>query len=255
VFNTAAGLESYLRKSQTKIIDMSNSEAIERARDQLKECRISHRKCLRNCALPALPTRVLDVGLSGDLQIKLHRSGPQQHDDYIALSYCWGGPQKCQTTTNTVDEHYKRIMLRDLSLSIQDAVEVTRQLGFQYLWVDALCIIQNSEEVNAQIKLMKTIYKDATLVLAASSALNAEEGFLRKVPAAKHFKLPYPLSDGNFAFVDVSLMGASFEDPFKHHAKRPYLPSGVREPLDNRGWTLQECLFTRRLLSWGTQMK
>jgi hypothetical protein len=231
---------------------MSNSEAIERARDQLKECRTSHQKCLRNCALPALPTLVLDVGLSGDLQIKLHRSGPQQHDDYIALSYCWGEPQKCQTTTNTVDEYYKRIMLRDLSLSIQDAVEVTRRLGFQYLWVDALCIIQNSEEVNAQIKLMKTIYKNATLVIAASSALNAEEGFLRKVPAAKHFKLPYPLSDGNFAFVDVSLMGASCEDPFKHHAKRPFLPSREREPLDKRGWTLQECLFTRRLLSWGT---
>jgi hypothetical protein len=143
-------------------------------------------------------------------------------------------------------------MLRDLSLSIQDAVEVTRQLGFQYLWVDALCIIQNSEDVDAQISLMKAIYKNATLVLAASSALNAEEGFLRKVPAAKHFKLPYPLSDGKLAFVDVSLMGASFEDPFKPRAKRPFLLGREREPLDNRGWALQEGLFPRRLLSWGT---
>jgi len=80
---------------------------------------------------------------------------------------------------------------------------------------------------------MKTIYKNAILVLAASSALNVEEGFLRKVPAAKHFKLPYPLSDRNFASVDVSLMGASFEDPFKHRAKRPFLLGREREPLDN----------------------
>lgn len=252
VFNTAADLEIDLQKSQTKIIDMSNSQAIKRVRNQLKECQTSHRKCLRNSAVPALPTRVLDVGLLGDLQIKLHKSGPQQHDDYIALSYCWGGSQKCQTTTNTVDEHYNGIMLQDLSLSIQDAVEVTRQLGFQYLWVDALCIIQNSEDKDAEISLMRAIYKNATLVLAASSALNAEEGFLRKVPAAKHFKLPYPLLDGNFASVDVSLMGASFKDPFKPRAKRPFLLGGGREPLDRRGWALQEGLSPRRLLSWGT---
>ncbi|CZR58838.1 uncharacterized protein PAC_08730 [Phialocephala subalpina] len=252
-FNTAARLESYLQKSQTKIIDMSNSEAIQRARIQLKECQTSHRKCPRNRAAPALPTRVLDVGLSGDPLIKLHISGRQQHGEFLALSYCWGGSQKCQTTEDTIDEHSDGIVLQDLSLSIQDAVEVTRQLGFQYLWVDALCIIQDSkEDKDAEISLMGAIYKNATLVFAASNAINAEEGFLRRVPAAKHFKLPYELSDGNFALVDVSLMGASFEDPFKHRAKRPFLLSREREPLDNRGWALQEGLLPRRLLSWGT---
>jgi hypothetical protein len=144
-------------------------------------------------------------------------------------------------------------MLQDLSLSIQDAVEVTRRLGFQYLWVDALCIIQNSEDKDIEISLMRDIYKNATLVLTASSALNAEEGFLHKVPAAKHFKLPYPLSNGNFASVDVSLTGASFlENPFNHRTKRPFLLGRQREPLDNRGWALQEGLLPRRLLSWGT---
>ena len=162
---------------------MSNSEAIERARDQLKECRTSHQKCLRNCALPALPTLVLNVGLSGDLQIKLHRSGPQQHDDYIALSYCWGGPQKCQTTTNTVDEHYKRIMLRDLSLSIQDAVEVTRQLGFQYLWVDALCIIQDSQEdKEREMAQMCEVYQNAHVTIVGACAANSNEGYLTSKP-------------------------------------------------------------------------
>lgn len=76
MFDTATSLESFLQTSQTKIIDISSSQAIERAGNQLKECQTSHRKCLRNSAVPALPTRVLDVGLSGDLLIKLHESGP-----------------------------------------------------------------------------------------------------------------------------------------------------------------------------------
>jgi hypothetical protein len=253
VFNTAASLESFLQTSQTKIIDISSSQAIKRARNQLKECQTSHRKCLRNSVVPALPTRVLDVGLSGDLLIKLHKSGPQQHSYYVALSYCWGGPQKCQTIEDTVDKHYNGIVLQDLSLSIQDAVEVTRQLGFQYLWVDALCIIQDSEkDINAELGLMGTIYKNATLTLAASSAINAGAGFLRKVPAAKHFKLPYQSSEKKFTCVDVSLMGFSFQYPFKPRAKRPMLLGSQPEPLNTRGWTLQEGLLAPRLLSFGT---
>ncbi|KAF4636151.1 hypothetical protein G7Y89_g1950 [Cudoniella acicularis] len=253
VFDTAASLESFLQTSQTKIIDMSSSQAIKRARNQLKECQTSHRKCLRNSVVPALPTRVLDVGLSGDLLIKLHKSDPQQHSYYVALSYCCGGPQKCQTIEDTVGKHYNGIVLRDLSLSIQDAVEVTRQLGFQYLWVDALCIIQDSEkDINAELGLMGTIYKNATLTLAASSAISVEAGFLRKVPAAKHFKLPYQSSEKIFACADVSLMGFSFQYPFKPRAKRPMLLGSQPEPLNTRGWTLQEGLLAPRLLSFGT---
>lgn len=144
-------------------------------------------------------------------------------------------------------------MLQDLSLSIQDAVEVTRQLGFRYLWVDALCIIQDSEkDINAELGFMGTIYKNATFTLAASSAINADGGFLRKVPAAKHFKLSYQSSEKTFACVDVSLMGFSFQNPFKPGAKRPMLLGNQPEPLNTRGWTLQEGLLAPRLLSFGT---
>ena len=232
---------------------MSSSQTILQANNQLKDCQTSHRKCIRNCAVPALPTRVLDVGRSKDLLIKLHKSGPQQRSYYLALSYCWGGSQKCQTTKDTVDEHYNGIVLQDLSLSIQDTVKVTRQLGFQYLWVDALCIIQNSEEdIKTELSLMGSIYENAALTLAASSAPNAEAGFLRKVPAAKHFKLPYQLSDKKFASVDVSLMGFSSHDPFKPGGKRPMLLGTQREPLNKRAWALQESLLSPRLLSFGT---
>lgn len=90
------------------------------------------------------------------------------------------------------------------------------------------------------------------MVIAASSALNADEGFLRKVPAAKYFKLVYPLTSGNFASVNINLMGISSGEPFKLGAKRPFPFGRDREPLDRRGWTLQEGLLPRRSISWGT---
>ncbi|KAH8665266.1 heterokaryon incompatibility protein-domain-containing protein, partial [Tricladium varicosporioides] len=255
VFETTASLKTYLQASQTKLIDMSSLQTMRQVRSQLEECQISHRKCIKNNAVSLLPTLVLDVGLLGDPLIRLHRSTPQQYGSFVALSYCWGRPgsQQCQTTKSTVDKHYTGIALQDLSLSIQDAVEVTRQLGIQYLWVDALCIVQHSEDTEAEISLMGTIYKNATLTLAASSALHADAGFLRKVPAETYFKLPYQLSDEGMACIEVSLMGASFEDPFKSGRKRPFLLGSQSEPLDRRIWPLQESLLSHRLLSFGTK--
>ena len=88
--------------------------------------------------------------------------------------------------------------------------------------------------MHTELKLKGIIYKNATLTLAESSALNVEAGFLRKVPAAKHFKLPYLLSDKTFASVNVSLMGFSFEDLFKHRAKRPMFFGNQPEPSNKR---------------------
>ena len=226
---------------------------MQQTKSQLQECQTSHRKCTRNIAEPVLPTRILNIGGPGNTTIKIQDGGPQLHGHYVALSYCWGGQQRCQTTIDTVDKHFNGMQLDDLSLSIQDAVEVSRELGFQYLWVDALCIIQDSEEDrNAEIGLMGSIYKNATLTLAASSALNAEAGFLRRIPTAKHFKLPYRISEKSFACVNVSLMGCSFENPFKKGARRPFLLGYQAEPLDARGWALQERLLASQVLSFGT---
>ena len=87
-----------------------------------------------------------------------------------------------------------------------------------------LCIIQDSkEDRNAEIGTMRSMYKNATLTLAASSALNSEAGYLREIPTAKHFKLPYRVPENHFACVDVTLMGLSFKGSFKHRAKRPFL--------------------------------
>ena len=63
----------------------------------------------------------------------------------MTLSYCWGIAEQKPTTKETIDERCKEIMLADLPLTIQDAVEVIRQLKFRYLWVYALCIIQDCE--------------------------------------------------------------------------------------------------------------
>lgn len=87
--------------------------------------------------------------------------------EYIALSYLWGRPSWRAST-----QIKSSLDLLNLPQVIEDAVSVTRNLGFRYLWVDRYCIPEDSHALRlAQIYSMDTIYScaQATIVAAAGS--------------------------------------------------------------------------------------
>lgn len=55
-----------------------------------------------------------------------------------------------------------------LPQTFRDAIAMTERLGFQYLWIDALCIIQNSSaDWMAEAACMYDVYFYGTLMLSA----------------------------------------------------------------------------------------
>jgi hypothetical protein len=113
--------------------------------DQLfDECINMHSRCGAP-QITSLPRRVLDVGSIIDSTIFLLISEDRKAR-YAALSYCWGGPQEVVAKEDTWVAMTQGITLSVLPKTIQDAVTVTRRLGLRYLWVDALCIKQDSKE-------------------------------------------------------------------------------------------------------------
>ncbi|KAK4539131.1 hypothetical protein LTR36_001461, partial [Oleoguttula mirabilis] len=57
-------------------------------------------------------------------------------------------------------------------------MEIVRQLGVRYLWVDRLCILQNHERTRSQVEIMNHIYSGAyvTLIAAASGGMRTRPG-------------------------------------------------------------------------------
>ncbi|KAE9367909.1 HET-domain-containing protein [Stipitochalara longipes BDJ] len=111
----------------------------------------------------------------------------------------------------------ERIFFPNLPQTIQDAVTVTRRLNIRYLWVDALCIIQDSLIDKAiEIDAMGEVYKNAVLTIAATSAV--------------------PSIDNTWALLRSM-------DTYKYNHEA--------EPLETRDWALQEALLSPRLLSFG----
>lgn len=96
----------------------------------------------------------------------------------MALSYVWGA----QPVFKTLEENFKKLKCPgellhhwDLFLrSIQDAMHLAKLIGYRYLWIDSLCIIQdNDTDKMKQLVTIDTIYTRAALTIVAADSDDA----------------------------------------------------------------------------------
>ncbi|KXJ85305.1 heterokaryon incompatibility protein-domain-containing protein, partial [Microdochium bolleyi] len=122
---------------------------------------------------------------------------------YLALSYRWGNAVRSSLmlTARTESEMRSGMPTSALPRTIQDACTVVKRLGYRYLWVDRLCIFQDSgKDWNHESGRMGHIYKHAKLVIAASCAAEENMGFFRdRHEQALEYELGY-LSDRGWTF-------------------------------------------------------
>ena len=86
---------------------------------------------------------------------------------YISLSHCWGKRTHLVTKVKTIEERRKAIPLASLDQTYQEAIRITRALGIAYIWIDSLCIIQDStSDWEKECAAMAWVYTNATLNLA-----------------------------------------------------------------------------------------
>jgi hypothetical protein len=96
---------------------------------------------------------------------------------YAALSYCWGGNGTFKTEEHTLEDFQKDIHLVNLPQTIKDAVYLTKRIVLDYLWVDAICIVQgNKQEWEEESRKMGHIYSNAKIVLSAARSANVNQG-------------------------------------------------------------------------------
>jgi len=215
-------------------------------RIRLEACERDHPRCAEPF-LPFLPGRVIDVspGVPG-VDARLVVTAEGQRARYICLSYCWGGPQKITTTRASLPFLSGSIPVHETGVTIQDAIETTRNLGIRYLWIDALCIVQDDEEsIQADVSNMACIYSNATVVIAAVNTSSSNQGFMyhnRSMDASWHqvltgYRFPISLPSGLVANLELN-----FETRVEPN----------QEPLHARAWAVQETVLARRRIIFTT---
>lgn len=206
----------------------------------LGECSRDHPQCAR-CSESLLPSRIIDLGPPGkttEPRLKINNKSEIGH--YACLSYCWGGAQEYMTTQANIDGYLKSLSLSSLSKAIQDAIKVTRMLHLRYLWIDALCIIQDSpEDKRREMAYMGMIYKNATVTIAAARAKFVSQGFLDDWSVGDAQPAVLPLIHRTKGSVrNIKIVNTGF---FNTNLW----------PLESRAWALQEYLLSPRLLIFG----
>lgn len=134
----AAALDGPLRPISQ---DPSSESCMSLAASWLDKC-ASHENCPPQALVP-LPNRLIEIPQEGQ-ECKLHISAPGEKGHYVTLSHCWGSTATSSLKRANIEKFQREIRLEDLSRSFQDAIVITRCLDFRFLWIDAICIIQDS---------------------------------------------------------------------------------------------------------------
>jgi hypothetical protein len=138
----------------------------------------------------------------------------------------------------------EEVVIRSLPHVFQDSIFLCRQLNIRYLWVDALCIIQDDEkDCEQEIANMEKIYSNATLNIGASRAADLPGSGLfteayMEVP--RPFKLCIESEDSSW---NCFALDKTFRTPWLDDAR-----------LMLRGWVLQERILSRRSVYFGEQL-
>lgn len=232
-------------------------ECLELIESWVAECDKSHGRCKDTRAKP-LPDRVILVGSPRD-DPRLIESPPASQEGYIALSHRWGGNVPLQLEKDKLEDFKKRIPFSTIPRTFQHAINICRALGVKYIWIDSLCIIQDSnEDWDVQGSKMDQVYANCLLTISADSAVNGEAGFLdttqRQSLLEKTRRLPYrgPAGGTGEVFVRPSRTFGSSGGFGRHYdSGDSTLPEDLVEQgsyLMRRGWVLQETFLPGRII-------
>jgi len=217
----------------------------ELARHWIKTCQDTHVKCNKGRSTASIhPSRLLYVGTESQ-DPRLHEVDPSQPTtEYLTLSHCWGGRGPVTLKSASLADFKNRIPFQSLSRTFQEAVIAVRKLGYSYIWIDSLCIIQDSkEDWEREAQIMGDIYRNSILTIAATASKNGDEGCFRIRNTLR--ERPCLLWDDDECSMLVDLK--------ENDIVKCYRQEVNNGPLNKRAWVLQERVLSPRVIHYAAK--
>ncbi|KAF4839058.1 hypothetical protein CGCTS75_v000440 [Colletotrichum tropicale] len=222
----------------------SSKTSLNAASEWLNKCLNNHKHCASTCSSNSgwLPTRLVDIGLEDDTKwrvvITAEEMDASSTVSYLTLSYRWGSKQATMLLSSNLSLLREESQIASLPLTFRESISVARNLGIRYLWIDCLCILQDSEtDWKAEAPTMRDVYTKSVCNIAASASDDPDGGLFReRDPAAIHPGL-----------VESTLTTGHLEDHFI--LSDNYWDREINNgTLHDRGWVFQERFLAPRLL-------
>lgn len=186
------------------------------------------------------PTRLLDIGEQGTTNWKLHvvaEDGIPIPSRYLTLSYRWGHNPASVLLSSNIANFRSENSIGDLPTLFQDFILVAWHFSIRYVWIDALCIIQDSEQDwDTEAGRMHAVYSHAICNIAACHSASPSDGLFN---AMNSETVPPVMIESSLFSTEPHLCYMFDADYWEHH---------ISGPLITRGWVFQERFLAPRVL-------
>ncbi|KAI6753847.1 hypothetical protein HG530_013023 [Fusarium avenaceum] len=235
------GLDASMLESSWGDIESSTSseKAQKLAYGWQKACQETHEICskLRSSEKFA-PSRLIDIGAKGDTwRLCLYPEDIADPPDYFTLSYRWTKHPSIVLLSTNINKFRQWSPISRLPKTFRDTITVARRLSIRYLWIDSLCIIQDSPEDWAKESVrMHQIYANSSCTISASASEDPQGGLFRS-------RTPKDVLPG-YVTVKFTDGGLTKFDIWDEH----YIQRLTQGPLTRRGWVYQERILSPGVL-------
>ncbi|KAJ4366322.1 hypothetical protein N0V83_007958 [Neocucurbitaria cava] len=227
------------------------------ARGWLEECSHSHDACRQQALSGAnvLPTRLVDVrpNRQETSYVRLVNSASLDSTtgkiDYVALSHVWG-QDDVALSSSSLQDMLTDLPLQALPTAVNAAISTAQRLGYRYIWVDSLCVLQDSEDdKRRECAAMASVFRNAALTVVLDQMTTKLAGEDKPSVPSTSDKLDQAL------LLTPETRRVSTEDRLPASASLPAIDFATPGfAWDTRAWALQERLLSRRFLHLGEQM-
>lgn len=204
-----------------------------------QDCLNNHPECRPIFDATYLPTRLLDIGQSYLEPVRLVTFSTEDMQasspTYATLSHCWGASQPLRLLSSNLSEFQKGIARERIPRIFSEAIEVCWHLGIQYLWIDSLCILQDSvEDWSRESQLMGVIYSRAMFNIGATGSTGCNDKLFSSADQTPSVGLiAWEQDDAKYVVVENAI---------------EWTKSFMNQPLLQRAWVMQERFLATRMI-------
>ncbi|KAI1827684.1 heterokaryon incompatibility protein-domain-containing protein [Xylaria intraflava] len=232
-----------------------SEENVAKVKDWIDECLCDHSLCSAHSDTYWVPRRLLEIN-SRDRGLEIRLIESLENDlpigtAFAALSHVWGGREiipPLRLLSTNFDRLKSGIQESELPKNFIDAARVCAHLGIRYLWIDSLCIIQDSrDDWREQAVLMNRVYRYALVTIVATSATSCHDGFLeRDMESIPVVKIAYSLPAADEPSTSDSGYMIIYDYENSQDIWRMFAINGSK--WNTRAWTMQERSLSTRMI-------
>jgi hypothetical protein len=136
---------------------------------------------------------------------------------------------------------HEDIPFASIPATFQGAIKLANDTGIEYMWIDSLCIIQDSkDDWQAEAARMASVYSQSYVTIAATAAQDSGTGLKEQTSMLRHPCEITPLWTG---FENQIPPG-----PLRIIIQSSFCDEVLSQPLFRRGWTFQEWILSPRTI-------